>query len=403
MDGPPRMPFSIPILQRYIFGEILRVFTFVLIVLTVLVIFAGVVQQALERGLSLQHTLKILPFIVPSMMPFTIPAALLLTVCVVFGRIAGDNEIIAAKAAGINVLSLLWPAFILGGVLSLSCLVLTDQVIPWAERKIETTIVQALEEIFFEQIRANRSFADQSKGIHIIVGGVEGKTLTQVMIQYATRGGRVSTVYADKAKIDIDLDRRLLRVSMDRGYMDTPGGRISLNRPWSDTIRWDPATSKPKARHLTIDTIHDELALSSAARAELRERQFVECFLEMGRGRSERGAAAAASATLPQKIWVADDWYHKLRTELHSRYALACSCFFFVLLGSPFAILMAKNQVLTSFLLCFGPIAGGYYPLMLGLMTQAKTGNLDPAWSMWIGNGILALVAWHVIGKVMRH
>ena len=85
------------------------------------------------------------------------------------------------------------------------------------------------------------------------------------------------------------------------------------------------------------------------------------------------------------------------------RYALACSCFFFVLLGSPFAVLMAKNQVLTSFLMCFGPIAGGYYPLMLGLMTQAKTGNIDPSWSMWLGNGILAVAAWHVLRKVMKH
>lgn len=395
------MPFSIPLLQRYVFGEILRVFTFVLVVLTVLVIFAGVVQQALERGLSLQHTLKILPFIIPSMMPFTIPSALLLTVCVVFGRIAGDNEITAAKAAGINVLSLLWPAFFLGGVLSVACLVLTDQVIPWAEKKIETTIVQALEEIFFEQIRANRAFVDNSRGIHIIVGGVEGKTLTQVMIQHATRSGRVTTVYADKANIDIDLERRLLLVSMDHGYLDTPGGRISLNRPWSEKIRWDPSTSKPKARHLTLESIEDELAVSGAARSDLREQQTVECLLELGRGRADR--SAPMSAPLLTRIAVADDWYHKLRTELHSRYALACSCFFFVLLGSPFAVLMAKNQVLTSFLMCFGPIAGGYYPLMLGLMTQAKTGNIDPSWSMWLGNGILAVAAWHVLRKVMKH
>ncbi len=401
MDGLRQMPFSIPILQRYVFGEILRVFTFVLIVLTVLVIFAGVVQQALERGLSLQHTLKILPFIVPSMMPFTIPSALLLTVCVVFGRIAGDNEITAAKAAGINVLSLLWPAFFLGGVLSVTCLLLTDQVIPWAEKKIETTIVQALEEIFFEQIRANRAFVDHSRGIHIIVGGVEGKTLTQVMIQHATRSGRVTTVYADTANIEIDLERRLLLVSMDHGYLDTPGGRISLNRPWSEKIRWDPSTSKPKARHLTLQSIENELAVSGAARSELREQQTVECLLELGRGRADRGLPL--SAPLQTRIAVADDWYHKLRTELHSRYALACSCFFFVLLGSPFAVLMAKNQVLTSFLMCFGPIAGGYYPLMLGLMTQSKSGNIDPAWSMWIGNTILALAAWHVLRKVMKH
>ena len=103
------------LLQRYVLFELLRVFTLMITVLTVLLVFVGAFQQATSQGLGVILVLKILPFIVPSMLPFTIPATLLLTVCVVYGRIAGDQEITAAKAAGINVLSLLWPSFILGG------------------------------------------------------------------------------------------------------------------------------------------------------------------------------------------------------------------------------------------------------------------------------------------------
>jgi lipopolysaccharide export system permease protein len=400
------MRFPISILQRYVLGEIVRVFTFVLIVLTVLVIFAGVVQQALERGLSLSHTLKILPFIVPSMMPFTIPAALLLTVCVVYGRIAGDNEVIAAKAAGINVLSLLWPAFFLSAGLSLFSLVLTDQVIPWAEHKIETTIVQALEEIFFEQLHANRSFVDRSKGIHITAGGVKGHTISQIMVQHA-KGKRVTTLYADKAKIDIDLEHRMLIISMQNGYIDFPGGSNSLAQPriffrsHEEKLRWDTKAAVPKARHLPIQEIMDEIAFAEEARDSMHEVETVQCLLEMGRGRMERWSSVVS--TLPREIAAADGWFYKLRTELHSRYAMACSCFFFVLLGGPFAILMAKNQALTSFLLCFGPIAGGYYPLMLGLMTQAKNGAIDPTWSMWVGNAALGVAAMYVLRQVLKH
>ena len=115
----------------------LRVFGLLVIVLTVMLVFVGLFREATERGLGLVQILQIMPFVVPSMLPFTIPAALLMTVCLVYGRMAGDHEVTAAKAAGISVMSLLWPSLGLGAVLSVFSLVLTDQVIPWAEGQIE--------------------------------------------------------------------------------------------------------------------------------------------------------------------------------------------------------------------------------------------------------------------------
>src|SRR5262245_60569164 len=104
------MWLKIPLLQRYLFGEVLRVFTFVLGCITVLLLFVGVFQQATERGLNPVEALKILPYVVPGLLPFTIPAALLLTVSAVYGRLSGDQELTAAKAAGIHPISLMWPA-----------------------------------------------------------------------------------------------------------------------------------------------------------------------------------------------------------------------------------------------------------------------------------------------------
>src|SRR5688572_6899765 len=105
------------LLQRYIFGELLRVFSLLVIVLTVMLVFLGLFREATERGLGLVQILQIMPFVVPSMLPFTIPATLLLAVCVVYGRISGDLEVTAAKAAGVSATQLLTPAFLLGSVL----------------------------------------------------------------------------------------------------------------------------------------------------------------------------------------------------------------------------------------------------------------------------------------------
>ena len=89
------------LLQKYILAELIRVFVFVVSVLTVLLVFVGAFGQMTENNLGPAQVLEILPYLVPSLLPYTIPATMLLTVTVVYGRVAADHEITAAKAAGI--------------------------------------------------------------------------------------------------------------------------------------------------------------------------------------------------------------------------------------------------------------------------------------------------------------
>lgn len=72
------------LLQRYVLGELLKVFGFALSALTILLMFIGVIGEALKKGLGPVQVFQILPYVVPSLLPFTVPATLLLTVCVVY-------------------------------------------------------------------------------------------------------------------------------------------------------------------------------------------------------------------------------------------------------------------------------------------------------------------------------
>jgi lipopolysaccharide export system permease protein len=95
--------------------------------------------------------------------------------------------------------------------------------------------------------------------------------------------------------------------------------------------------------------------------------------------------------------------FSKLETEVHTRLALACSCFFFALVGSPFSILQGKRQFLTNFFLCFVPILLIYYPVVLLTQNLSKNNDLDPSFGMWIANGILLVVGLTILRKVLRH
>src|SRR5439155_13015884 len=103
------------ILNRMIFGELLRVFLLALAGLTGLFLLGGLVAEATHRGLAPSQVLFVIPLLVPSTLPFTIPATTLFATCVVYGRLAADNEVTAVKAAGVHLGRIIAPSVVLGG------------------------------------------------------------------------------------------------------------------------------------------------------------------------------------------------------------------------------------------------------------------------------------------------
>jgi lipopolysaccharide export system permease protein len=391
---------KIPLLQRYLFGECLRVFSFVLGCITVLLVFVGVFQQAMSAGLDAIQALKIIPFVVPSMLPFTLPAALLLTVCVVYGRLTGDQEAIAAKAAGIHPLSLIWPALLLGTILSVSSLLLMDQIIPWSYRKIQETLISFVEDIFLERLRTEHHFSDPQHGLLVTVEGVSGKRLLHPTFRY-TKGQKICTMQAKEAEIDLDIKRQQVSIHAVDAWVDIPGQVRGRYASVKEYLRWDSKPPSTRPQELSINDIGKAMEQLSAQREHQNGRLAMEAWFSL---------AAADFSGLVRRcgpeirgIDAQVIQFYRLNTEVHSRYAMSCSCFFFVLLGTPFSMRYGKSQALTSFLLCFLPICGGYYPLLLSMTTQSKVGAVNPEYSMWVANVALGVAALFVMRRVIRY
>lgn len=390
------------LLQWYILKELLKVFTVVLCAVTVLLVFVGVFREATENGLGPAQILQVLPFVIPSLLPFTIPATMLLTVCVVFGRMSGDQEITAAKAAGINIMSLMWPSLFLGGFLSATSLILTDQVIPWAVDEIQQTVVHSMEDIFFDRLKSQLQFVDRKRGIAITVRSVEDRKLIKPTFRYTPPGGKTVTLQADEATLRFDLENQQVILHLVHGYFDNPGKQ----QGWIDDDEYIlplPIQNRdPKARNIPIKVINHELEKITVSQRETDERQAIETAFTLTTGDFER----FAEKDFERIHWQAhadDSRTRRLRTEKHSRYALAFSCFMFVLVGSPFSILQGRRQFLTSFILCFIPIVLLYYPMVMLMMNQSKTGVLNPSWAMWVANGVMFVIGIYLLRRVRQH
>lgn len=391
------------LLQRYILGELVRVFSLLIIVLTVMLVFVGLFREATERGLGLVQIMQIMPFVVPSLLPFTIPATLLLAICVVYGRIAGDLEVTAAKAAGISAMQLLAPAFLLGAVLAIGSFCLTNFAIPWAVANIEQIVTQAMEDIFLDVLATQNLISDTDRGYSITVHDVRDRTLIDATFRYRLKNHQQITLRAEAARIQFDLQGQQIRLLLKNAIGSRPGTDSTGEFDYQELFLPLPQQiGNVKARHLTITDLRQGIVRAEQEKRLSRQLQGQHAamvlltgdFDELGQERLQEYASTHATA-------IRDD--RRFRSEIHSRFSMSASCLFFALIGGPFSMLQARRQFITSFILCFLPILLIYYPVMFLMLNLCKTGTVEPWWSMWIPNAILATAGILILRKVIQH
>jgi lipopolysaccharide export system permease protein len=390
------------LLERYVLAELCRVFGMLLSLTTLLLLFVGVYGQVREYGLGPWQVVQILPFIVPSLLPYTIPVTLLLTVCVVYGRMAGDREIIAAKAAGIHVLNLMWPSFFLGGVLSVASLLLADQVIPWASANIERIATLAMEDIFLDLLRTQNQVEIREAGIKITVMGVRDRALIGPIFRYSPNRQNTIITQAQEAKLTFDLQRRQVLLQMKQGYVDAPGEPRWWFESEERAFKLPVRTSRVQVRNLRLSDIALAAEKSRRDFQSLVQQQALEAAFHLTTGEFHR---LHDDSLLIKEVKQREQkgLERRFRTEYHTRFSMSMSCLFFVLVGSPFAILAERKQFLTSFLFVFSPILTVYYPVTMMTQNLSKTGSLDPSVSVWAANVLMLLAAAWFLRRVSRN
>ncbi|MEY2727766.1 MAG: hypothetical protein RLZZ458_3633 [Planctomycetota bacterium] len=391
------------LLQRYILGELVRVFLLLAIVLTFMLVFLGVFREATDKGLSPTHILKIMPFVVPSMLPFTIPATLLLSVCVVYGRIAGDLEVTAAKSAGVSALQLLSPAFLLAGVLAVGSFGLSNYAIPWAVQNIERIVTQAIEDIFLDQLSRAHYYADENRGYTITVHEVRNRTLIDATFQYRTQNHQQFAVRAEAASIRFDLVDKVIRLKLVRasGTQAESDSEAEINHtelvfPLPDEI------TRVKARHMTLDNLLTGITTAQREQTRMAAMTIQEAAMLLALGEFEELADGSVQNLATGRVRARNDEL-RFHTEVHSRFSMSAGCLFFVFIGGPFSMLQARRQFLTTFVMCFLPILLIYYPILFLMLNLSRTAAVNPVWAMWVPNVILFAVGFVMLVRVTRH
>jgi LPS export ABC transporter permease LptF len=352
------------ILRNYFLKEFIAPIFLGLGVLTFVMILGNLIKIAeliITKGVDIYSVSKLFLFMIPYLLTYTLPIAALTAVLLSLGRLSSDNEIVAIRASGINLFTLILPLLIVGLILSLILVVFNDRVIPYAHYASRKTLV----EIGIKNPAAALEpgvFINSFEKYVLFIYRIEQNKLGNVRI-YEPQGEDkpTRTIVAKHGEFIAIPEKKIVKLKLvdgtsDEPDPDNPGNFYKLNfKTYFITLNLaqtqDKGQVEKKPKDMTILELRNEI----------------------------RRLEKEGIDPMP------------LITEIHEKISLAFSCFVFILLGSSMAIITRRREKSINFGIAF-LIVGIYYLLLMASEALSLQGYVNPAIAMWLPNIILGII-----------
>jgi len=263
------------ILNRYVGVSLLSTALIAVLVLT-FVLLSGNLFRAFEllaRGLPPLALAKFLLYLIPVMLTYTLPLAMLVAAVMVFGRLSAENELSAMRASGIGLWQIITPGLLLAALFSGICLYLQMELGPrsqyWADqlRRVEAVRnpLLALEPGRWVELPGHVVYVGNRNGsdiddVHIYVFGSDGRVAQDI---YARRGKVL--LLEEQQRLQLQLQQATI-VSSDSGAADNPerlqrlaGQNLTFELDYGNRFERRPLSRRTK--HMTVGMIFGNLYL----------------------------------------------------------------------------------------------------------------------------------------------
>ncbi len=359
------------ILRAYVLREHLSPFLVTMGGLTAVLLIGNIIKftdLVVSKGVSLFDILRLLLYLIPYMLSFTVPMACLVAIVLAFGRLSTDYELIAMRASGIAPLRLVAPLILVGVVISAALLIINDRLVPASHiafRKQLKAIGVKRPTAYLEAGTFIREFPPYV----IFVYSVEGQKLYNVRIYEPQPNGPTRTIIADRGQFERLEDKRGVKLKLYDGTVD----------------EWDPLN--PGTFYKVTFTTYAMTLRADQEAGRIGRKLKEMTFKELAQQR--RQLAAEGVATLPVSL------------ELHRKIAASFAACVFVLFGLAFGLRLAHHERLVSFVWILGVFVC-YYLASVGANAIALKGWL-PAWgSIWLPNMIGGAISGVLLLRAVR-
>ena len=398
------------IIHRSILMELLKIFILALIALTGMILMASIISEAMKNGFGPLQILAIIPLLLPSLLPYTVPTATLFTTCIVYGRLAADNEILALKAAGIHIRHVIWPALLLGLATSGATMFFYIDVIPATGSILRNSAIGEPEELLYAILRKEGQIKHPRIDWEINVKTMQGKKLQDVIFKrrkvdangvtfdIKARAKEAELRYHETRKkilvhmrhcignfggdgSNIFMDQQTLEVDVPDDFFGARIKHRAMDMTWSEMYEY------LEKCHTELEKIDDEIAILLAQ-------------LNLGKA-DPNGTALVRSMYAEQET--RQNQIYSIESEFQMRPALALGCLCFALVGCPVGIWFSKSDYLSAFITCFLPIVIIYYPLMFCMFNMARAGKIPPWMGIYNADAIMLFAGWILFRRLARN
>ena len=108
---------SIPIIDRWLFGQLVPPLIFAVSAFTVVSLSVGVmfdlIRKIVEFGLPITLAIQVMFLKLPGFLVLSFPMSVLLSTLLAYGKMSSNSEILAARSLGVKTSRLVIPAIIL--------------------------------------------------------------------------------------------------------------------------------------------------------------------------------------------------------------------------------------------------------------------------------------------------
>ena len=136
--------YVLPLLDRWLLGQIIPPMIFAISAFTVISLSVGVmfdlIRKIVEFGLPLFLALKVLFFSLPSFLVLSFPMAVLLSTLLAYGKLSSNSELLALKSLGIKTSRIISPAIALSIFMTGLTFYFNDNLVPASNKMAETTL-----------------------------------------------------------------------------------------------------------------------------------------------------------------------------------------------------------------------------------------------------------------------
>lgn len=426
------------LLNRYILAEHIAPFIFAFCLITFLMVIElvpRIMDQVIDKDLPFSVVMELVALNLAWMLALSVPMSVLVATLMAFGRLTSDVEVTAIKASGINLIRILIPLLVVGGIITVLMIEFNDKILPEMNKRsrqlqadisvVRPTLVfkpgMFLNDIpgflvLFDDVDHSTS---RVEGVHIT--DIKDKKRPQIIVadhgymKVMAGGQRIEFVLYDGEmhKVDVSDPDEYHRVKFEQQtiYMPIEGG---------DLVRTERDYSSD--REMRIEELADRVRAAQAAIGPFESRilrsvdsKFQYLFADSFVSRlPETIPDSVAFELTRQEVAVFDRQFgkniqqidgqrntiNKYQLELYKKYSIPAASLAFILLGAPLGVLSRKGgmgaAIAISILLFIV-----YWAFLIGGEDLSDRGLMTPFWAMWSANILLGAIGCYLVYIVM--